>query len=271
VNQDQSFTFAVVGHDEEDTLGRALGHVRAAARPGDEAWFVDSASTDESLSRATTAGVRIIEAPLGKGRAVAAAIAECRTDWLCTIDGDILHASQNIPARLRDAAETVGGGLVVGEFDDASPSVMSNTVGVYEPLIRALFPEAAGLFGRKPLTGFRAWRTSLVLGPLPPDFGIEAHINITSVLSGVPITVVPIGSYRGPFRYKPTMGFEIARPVLDIAVASGRLLASCRPAWDRWVADVVEHVASYHGDPAHRDEYVTALMRLAGRPFPAAS
>jgi hypothetical protein len=130
-------------------------------------------------------------------------------------------------------------------------------------------PEAADRFGRKPLSGFRALRSDWAQGVLPTGFGVEAHLNVTFALRDqARIRPVAIGRYRGPFRYKPKMGAEVARAILDLAESRGRLRADDRPAWDAWLDAVFAHVATYRGDRRGRERFGAGLRDLAERPLP---
>ena len=108
------FTFAVIGHNEADRLHVALGQALEAARPGDSVWFVDSASTDGSAARAAELGAEIVDAPLGKGRAMMIAIERCCTPYVCFVDGDLESSDCNVPAALRDGVVASEADLVVG-------------------------------------------------------------------------------------------------------------------------------------------------------------
>lgn len=263
-------TFAIVAHNEESTVGAVVRAARAAARDGDAVLVVDSASEDDTARVAEAAGAEVLAGPLGKGAAMAMAARHVHTPWLCFLDGDLVGSGHDIPAILRRAAlaatEEV---MIVGEFEDPPPPpILSNTIAVYSPLIAALFPEAADRFGDRPLSGFRILRPWVVDRDSPHDFGIEAHLNITVAVSGASFSVTPIGLYEQRFRYKPAMGREIARPILNLAVSHGRLAATARPAWDRWVDEVVNVVADYTGDPAQRADYLIRLREVSTRPLP---
>jgi glucosyl-3-phosphoglycerate synthase len=159
--------------------------------------------------------------------------------------------------------------MVIGDFDDGSiPGV---TVGIYTPLIAVLFPEAANLYGSKPLSGFRAIRKGQDFGQLPNDFGVEAHLNIKLALAGVNSSICSLGFYVGRFLYKPHMGIEVSGAILDLAVSNGRLESAQRSAWERWVGDVVEHLTNYQGNVAERPSFEAELLRLAARPLPPVS
>lgn len=263
------FTFCVLGHNESPTVLRALAMAQSAANMDDVVVFVDSASKDGSAVLAAEAGYRVIAAPIGKGRAVRAALNAASTPWVCLLDADIHRADRNIALTLAERARDNDVDMVVGDFDEPGiPSILSNTWGIYEPLTSALFPEVVGIYGSKPLSGFRALRTSLDLQNIPDDFGVEAYLNLAVSLHGKRSTVTPIGKYDGPFRYKPTMGLEIAHPILETATRVGRLSVHRRAEWDDWVAVVVNTVAKYRGQVSSRDEYLVRLRQVTNRPLP---
>jgi glycosyltransferase involved in cell wall biosynthesis len=233
--------------------------------------FVDSASTDDSSTVAEAMGIHAVRAPKGKGRAMARALLEAETPYVCFIDADIHGASGNIAGAIAAAVRSGRHDMVVGDFDDERGAVPSVTCAVYRPLVERLFPEAVGKYGRRPLSGFRALRCDWIPAPgrLPPDFGIEAYLNIAfAVRSAGRVTAVPVGRYRGRFRYKPRMGSEVGRTVLDLAEAHGRLAPSARPEWNTWLNVIVDHIATYRGDRSRRAAFVARLAELAARPLP---
>jgi glucosyl-3-phosphoglycerate synthase len=261
-------TFAVVGRNEAPTLPRAIKTAQDAAEPDDDVIFVDSASEDNSLGIADVMGIRTVRAPVGKGRAMARALTATSTPYICFLDADIYGSSGNIAAALGESVRRWAPDMAVGEFedDDSLPSV---TRGVYTSLVSALFPEAASKYGKKPLTGFRVLRTDSAIGRLPPDFGVEAHLNISMALGpNTSIRTVDVGSYQGRFLYKPRMGAEVGRTILDLAQAHERLTAHARPHWDTWLKVIVDHIATYRGEPQHRPVYRARLLELAERPTP---
>src|SRR4051812_44348578 len=109
-------TFAVIGHNEAPTLRYMLDQVAAAVRPGDRVLFVDSASDDGSAELAARLGAEVLRAPLGKGRAMAAAVDRCETSHICFLDADALQTTRNVPLTLRDTLESSGADMVVADF-----------------------------------------------------------------------------------------------------------------------------------------------------------
>ncbi|GIH28947.1 hypothetical protein Aph01nite_72570 [Acrocarpospora phusangensis] len=263
-------TFAVLAHNEEESVAGAVAEALAAAGAGDRVVAVDSGSGDATAERAAAAGAEVISGPVGKGAAMRLAAKHAGTPWLCFLDADLVETSENIAAVLRAEAlradESVA--MIVGEFSDPPPEpVLGNTIALYPALVRALFPEADGRFGRRPLSGFRVVRPDL-MADVPDDFGVEAHLNLTVAVSGRPFSVTPIGMYRQRFRYKPDMGLEIGKAILDLAVSHGRVAPSARPAWDGWVASLAATMGSYRGDPGDRDAFRAHLMAAAAAPLP---
>jgi glucosyl-3-phosphoglycerate synthase len=259
-------TFAVVGHDEAATLGGVVEQCRAAARPGDSVWFVDSASTDDSAAVATAAGAEVLRAPLGKGRAVAAAIGEHADGWLILVDADIEESAVSIPAALRDAAERSSADMILGQVDSPGKR-RSITPHLYEPLVRALFPETPEL--DRPLSGFRALRAGLALGDLPEGYGAEAHMNVQVAVAGGRIETVPLGVYRGPVRGYAHIGRaarDIAGALLDLGVAHGRI--TDRPGWEAWTGRVLAAIDDQPGEGADDTAYFRALRAAAAAPLP---
>lgn len=276
-------TFVIVGHNEADTVSGVVRMAQAAAGPGDRVMVVDSASTDDTVPAAQAAGAEVLLAPIGKGAAMRVAAAAVDTEWICFLDADLLHAHRSIPTVLRAAvleqgvagteavAPTAVAGPVatlIGEFHEPE-SVLSNTLGIYTPLVAGLFPEVAGRLGSKPLTGFRAVRTDLMPRDLPDGYGAEAHINIVLAMAGGAARVVDIGRIRGKFKPHQSMGMEIADAVLDAGVRFGRLAVSARPAWVAWVHEVLGVIRG-PVPKADRDTYLTRLSAAAARPLPSA-
>lgn len=271
------FTFAVVGRDESKWLATAVRQAHEAAQAGDQVWFVDSASSDDSAEVAASLGARVLRAPEGKGRAIGQALSEAMTEYVVLVDADIHRASANIPLALRDAAERSGADLVVAEFEEPGIRIRRSARYVWRPLVQTLFPGAYRRFGRTPLSGFRAIRTGVDLGRVPTGFGAEAHINLAVAAGGGMIELVDVGIYQGPIRRKPLLGLEVGAAILDLAQALGRLDAELRPQWNEWVEGVVEVVlkapagltdAPTPPDAITEPEYVERLETVASRPLP---
>ena len=233
--------YAVVGRNVADTVHTAIAQALEAAGPDDSVLFVNSGSTDASAAVAHGLGVPVLDAPVGKGAAVAALLRHHGGGPLCLLDADIEWSSTNFAAALRDAWQEAEAEMLVGSFDWPSRRELRVTVAIHGPMFEALFPGAGDVFGRMPLGGFRALNTDWDLGQLPPGYGLEAHLNAQVLATGGRTKTVELGVYEGPVvRRRADFAYEIGTAILDVAQAHGRLAADLRPAWDAWLAGVAE-------------------------------
>jgi glucosyl-3-phosphoglycerate synthase len=264
-------TFAVIGHDEAELLPNAIAQATEAAGRADPVWFVDSASTDGSADVAGALGVEVLRAPLGKGRAMAVALARCETSHICFVDADIESSSSNIPLSLREALAEEDADMIVADFDWPARGFKHSLISIYRPLVGALFPEAQGRFGSLPFSGFRVLRSDLPLGSLPRGFGVETHLNLVCTVEGVRTRVIHVGAYDGPVRRKPELGAEVGQAILDVAQANGRLDPRRRSDWDAWLEQTVGVLRTqpYPGEP--NVDYIKRFIAVTARALPAAA
>jgi glucosyl-3-phosphoglycerate synthase len=265
------FTFAVIGRNEATRLEGMVGLAQQAARPGDEIWFVDSASEDDSIAVAHRLGVEVLEAPVGKGRAMADAIDRCDSRYICFLDADLFHWTMNVPAMLRAEAVSTGADMIVGTYRDDRRRVILPYL--YWPLVDALFPDFGRVCGPTAMSGMRVIDATLVRKPLPPGYGVETYLNLTFAAAGHEIVVADIGDLRGPLRgYANVQESAMAATteILSFAVRSGRLDAAGRPDWDRWVERVLDAIGVPPPPGAPDQEYLAAVAAAAARPLPPA-
>ena len=249
-------------------LANAVGQAREAAQPGEPVWFVDSASTDDSAALAASLGVEVVDAPLGKGRAVARAFDLCATRYICLLDADIESSTTNIPRALRAAVHTTGADMVVGEFVEPARRIRTTRDALYRPLVEAFFPEARDYCASTPLSGFRVLNLDRPPGRVPPGFGVEAHLNVAFVAEGRSVAVADIGEYRGPIRPSGAIARDVAQAILDLAVEHGRLAAGARRPWDAWAAKVADVILT-RPEQGPLDEFRQRLeAAVATRPEP---
>lgn len=264
------FTFAVVGRNESATLAGVVAEAQAAAQPGDRVWFVDSASEDDSVELARGLGVEVIEAPRGKGRAIAAALERCDQGYICVIDADLTHWTTNIPAALRGAVVETGADMVVGTYTSDRRRMISPAV--YWPLVDALYPDCGRCCDPRPISGLRAFDVRFPIGPLPPGYGVETHLNLSFGAAGAEIVTVDLGEVLNPLRgYSNVeeLGSAIVAAILDHAVAHGRLAAEHRPQWERWGREMLDLIASRSGGGEPDAEFLARLARAVdARPLP---
>ena len=258
------FTFVIPARDEQDSVATIVGQACRAAQPGDRVLVVDSASTDATGQQAAAAGAEVLRGPPGKGAAMAAAIAAVSTPWVCFLDADLISADLNVPAALRQAAASGNADHILGDYEYADPAtILASTFTIYEPLVAEFFPEV-GTLGANSLTGYRAIRSTYLDGLLPADFGVESYLNISIAMAGGAASVCHLGVIASRFKHKPDMGAEIARSILDLAVAYDRLHPHERPHWNTWVdggLPAINAVGATNGRSAALARLFTAVRR----------
>jgi glycosyltransferase involved in cell wall biosynthesis len=267
------FTFAVVGHNEAERLGFALGQAMDASRPGDQVWFVDSASTDGSAELAERLGADALRAPLGKGRAMAHALERCDHGYICFLDADLTWSERNLARALRDGVERHRPQMLVGSIRQRTRTRLSVTPAIHNRLVGELFPAVLAQFppGIFALTGCRALDATLELGGLPPGYGAETHLNLLFSLERRRVVIDDLGPCENPIRgYSnvPQIGIDVANAILDMAEAAGLLDEDARPAWDAWVAGVLDVIRGQPPGDADDSAYLQRLSALAARPLP---
>ncbi|HUC36599.1 MAG TPA: glycosyltransferase [Acidimicrobiales bacterium] len=262
-------TFAILGHNEATRLHFAVCQALEAAEVGDQVWFVDSGSTDDSTQRAAALGTEVIRAPVGKGRAMAVAFERCSDGHLCFIDGDMESSERNIPATLRRAVVDTDADMVVGRFTfEARRSVI--TPALYYPLTRALFPETRDL-DILPLSGLRTVRSGLDVGAIPPGYGVEAHLNLQVGLTGGRIEGCELGVFDGPVREYANLApaaDDVVAAILDLAVRQGRLGVADRDLWQEWAAAVLTPLWRAHERGAFEAHDFESALEASTRPLP---
>jgi glucosyl-3-phosphoglycerate synthase len=264
-------TFAVVGRNEAGTVERVVREAFEATRPGDRVWFVDSDSSDGSADLAGRLGAELIHAPAGKGRAMAAAVERCDTSHICFLDADLVSTTQPVALALREGLERTGASMIVADFDwRGGPGVRSHVVALWRPLAGELFPEALAIAPRFPLSGFRVLEIDLAGRPLPPGFGVEAHLNVRAAVEGRRIATVDVGEFVGAVRRQPALSTDMATAIFDLAEAHGRLDAELRPRWEAWVEEVDAVIASRPPNGGPLGDWRARLAAAARRPRPPA-
>lgn len=188
-------TLCIPARNEERTIGRLVENadqiLRRRMRVIDEIVVIDDRSGDETAAVAKAAGARVVSTldhamgrrgPSGKGDAIRASIAVCRSEYMMWIDGDM--SGLDI-ARLADLVRPLEDEsrirLVKGSFDrhDTSGRISDGrlTALTARPLLSLYFPALSTL--REPLGGIFAMRTRDARAlHLEPDYGVDIGILI---------------------------------------------------------------------------------------------
>ena len=239
----------IPARNEERTIGRLVETaddvLRRRMRVIDEIIVIDDRSGDETAAVARAAGARVVSTlehavgrrgPGGKGDAIRASIAVCRSENMMWIDGDMSGLEVGRLADLLRPLDDPEVRLVKGSFDrrDASDRISDGrlTALTARPLLSLYFPTLATM--REPLGGIFAIRTvdARALG-LEPDYGVDIGILIdTYVEHGRDAIVeVPLGTLS-----------HRSRPLDDLADTAPQICRSILSRAHRYgVAEVPFH------------------------------
>lgn len=184
----------IPAHNEAETIGAVVSMVRQRLLiPGavQEIVVVDDRSDDGTGDIARRAGARVIETEtwcsvnggsVGKGDAIWASIAACRTDLIGWLDGDVSSFDVgHLAAMFRMLRDDSSVQLVKGAFDrrDGDGHAIEGrlTALTARPLLSFFFPQVADL--REPLGGIFGMRTAVAEElSLDPDYGVDVGIVI---------------------------------------------------------------------------------------------
>ena len=184
-------TAVVPARDRADTVGHTVSALAGLAEV-ETVWVVDDGSADDTASVAAAAGARVIPLPVnvGKGGAVAAAVAATPyAEVYLLVDADVGTSAVNAGPLL--------GPLLAGEADmtvGVLPAAGGKGgFGLVRDLAGAGITRACGFRPRAPLSGQRA-----VAGPLlrslalTPRFGLEVGLTIDAIRAGARVVEVDV-------------------------------------------------------------------------------
>ncbi len=199
----------IPAYDAAGTLPGVLERLRRAA-PLAQAIVVDDGSTDGTAEAAERGGASVVRqgGNLGKGRALAAGIAEARSrgaSFVVTMDADAQHPPESVPALLEplegDRADVVVGARRRDAGRMPWPRRLTNR------LSSALVSRATGLPVQDSQSGFRAFtrRVAEAVRPAGARYEFETEFLFLAAQAGFRIAAVPVPTVyagaRSHFRY----------------------------------------------------------------------
>ncbi len=159
----------------------------------DEIVVVDDGSTDDTGTRASVAGAKVIALGrnLGKGEAMNVALENIDEDYdfLLFIDGDLGKSASEAEKLLKPV---VHGEVDMTIADFPRPRVKGG-IGLVKKLARWGIKRCAGLEVSEPLSGQRAMTREVIRGvkKLDGGFGVEVALTIDAAQLGYRIAEIP--------------------------------------------------------------------------------
>lgn len=238
---DGSATVCIPAHNEVGTIGDVVSMVRSrllATGEIQEILVVDDRSTDGTGDVARRAGARVIETDtwcsvnggsVGKGDAIWASIAACRTELIGWLDGDVSSFDVgHLAAMFRALREDTAVQLVKGAFDrcDSDGRLVEGrlTALTARPLLSLFYPDIADL--REPLGGVFAMRTEVAAElSLDPDYGVDIGIviDVVDMFGRDALIEVPVGHLEHCSR--PLVDLKDSASMVVRAIVSRALVA----------------------------------------------
>lgn len=217
----------VPARDEGPRVAEVVREVLAAL-PGVEVVVVENGSTDDTATRARSAGATVLHSPPGYARALQVGFRHAVVQgapWVLTVDADGQHPGDALPALLRalDSADLVVGSRFLAEAGYPVPPARRLAIGALSAW--------ASLFGGHPLTdvtsGLRALRPEVVAAfarDYPPDVA-DGNVLVRALRAGwrvaeVPVAMRPRASGRSQHA-SPTRAAWFALRMAQLCVREG--------------------------------------------------
>lgn len=187
-------SIVIIGRNEERGIGECLGAAQAAAEQigGAEIIFVDSASTDKTVSIVESFGVRVLslkpdwKLSPSAGRYVGAHYAQ--GDFILFIDADTLVYTDFLPAALEHFQNNPQVGGINGRLDDL------NENGELLSDVEERFDEAASVKWLRGPCCFYRRRALQQAGSFNPHLAMEeeAELGLRLVKNGWRLQIIPV-------------------------------------------------------------------------------
>jgi glycosyltransferase involved in cell wall biosynthesis len=259
----------IPAHNEAATVGDVVGEAFRALRvlnAEGEAIVAASGCTDDTAQVAASAGAKVIEAPIGKGAAIAAGIQACRADLICLIDadlryfGDVPLAAILIAPIMRGIADATIADLY---WRPVYPQMWLH--GFFAPLAGRLLPELLPQAGMTPWSGQRAAVRALWPDNLPDGFSVDLALLLHWHAQGARLHPVVCDDWTNPQRPKTELIQQEFGLLVDYAIQCGRLAPGARPALERWFDDVYRLMAAYRPEVDDPEKFERGLLEDSRR------
>jgi glycosyltransferase involved in cell wall biosynthesis len=267
--QRKALTVSVVipAHNEQETIA---GVITDAHRSLDilgvdgEVLVVASGCTDRTVQFAAAAGARVAETGIGKGRAVAAGVAESTGEVVCLVDGDMRYFGDTqlvvllVDPILRGCADASIADLY---WRPVYPQLWLN--GFFAPLAGALFPELLAKVGSTPWSGQRAALRRLWPETLPEDFTVDLAILLHWNRVATRLRPVLADDWTNPQRPKPDLMKREFWLLVNEATAAGRIGSEAVPKLASWLDSVHSLMAEYRPHVDNPVVFERALLKMS--------
>jgi cellulose synthase/poly-beta-1,6-N-acetylglucosamine synthase-like glycosyltransferase len=230
----KTLAVVVIGRNEGRRLSGCLQSIRAMDSPCDELIYADSASTDDSIARATRAGVQVIALPRGSATAARGRNAGWRaatSEYVLFLDGDTV-LDPHFVSRALEAFEDPMVAVVWGHRRELYPhaSVYNRVLDldwIYKPGVSD-FCGGDALMRRSVLEQLNGYDEQLVAGEEPEMCARMRSLGYTILHTDCPMTGhdLDVHYFHQYWRRAVRAGFAYA-------AISQRFRGTAQPLWRR--------------------------------------
>lgn len=260
-----SVAIVIPAHNEQDTVAEVIRDCRQSLDlldlPG-RVIVSASGCTDQTAQRAAEAGAEVLLSPIGKGAAIAAALADVSEDVVCLVDGDIrYYGDRPLAAILLDP-------IVHGIADATITDLYWRPLypqmwlhGFFAPLTGYLFPELLPKVGSTPWSGQRAALRWLWPDTYTEGFSVDLEILLHWNEHALRLRPVLADDWTNPQRPKPDLMQQEFRLLVDRAVSQDRVKRDDVPALEQWFEAAYGLMASYEAQTDDPQQFEQELLR----------
>jgi hypothetical protein len=255
----------IPAHNEAATVAEVVAECRKGIDMlGVEGEVLVSASgcNDDTAAVAASAGARVIIAPIGKGAAVKAGLANVDGEIVCLVDGDIQYFGDRPLVTI--LVEPILHGIADATITDLYwrplyPQMWLHAF--FAPLAGAVFPEMLPKCGSTPWSGQRAAVRALWPNEMPDDFTVDLALLLHWNLQALRLRPIVADDWVNPQRPKADLMPREFNIVVDHAIQEGRITEEARPSLMRWFEHAHHLMADYRPGSDDPQEFEQRLLR----------
>lgn len=260
----QTVSVVIPAHNETATVAEVIADARRSLDllgVDGEVIVAASACTDDTAQVAAAAGADVVQAPIGKGAALTAGIAQSRGDIVCIVDADVQYFGETPLVALLAAPILHGiADVTISDLYWRPLYPQLWLAGFWAPLAGRLFPDLLPLVGSTPWSGQRAARRALWPDDLPAGFTVDLALLLHWREHALRMRPVLADDWVNPQRPKADLMRQEFDLLVGAAVRAGRATADDIPNLIAWFTTTRDRMADLDPDVDDPQEFERQLL-----------
>jgi glycosyltransferase involved in cell wall biosynthesis len=260
-----SVSVVIPAHNEEATVAEVVREAQRALtslKVAGEVLVSASGCTDRTADIAAAAGAQVLEAPLGKGAAIAQALQVVNGDVVCLVDADVQYFGE--PPLVALLTEPILHGIADACVTDLYwrplyPQLWLH--GFFAPITGLLFPELLAKAGSTPWSGQRAAARELWPDNLPSDFTVDLALLFHWNEHAVRLRPVLADDWVNPQRPKPDLMAQELELIISAAIRGKRITPDLADSLRGWYDQVHNLMATYRHGQDDPQEFERSILK----------